>query len=174
MRAFFGPAIALRKSLFLADANALVAPMARLRGWLDVIDEERILPPAPASIRSWTRSMSTANRRLSGGSCGSRACAASYIGMETGDDDLLRWLVKPGAVTDVVEAVTTLKVGGRGSQRDRDDRHRRRPFCRSALYGTISALNAMPLGAGDIVYFSPFVDHPAPSMAGWPRPASVR
>ena len=28
---FFGPALAMRRSIFLADANALVAPMGRLR-----------------------------------------------------------------------------------------------------------------------------------------------
>ena len=40
VRAFFGPALGLRKTLFLADANALVAPMSRLRAWLDVIEAE--------------------------------------------------------------------------------------------------------------------------------------
>ena len=43
VRAFFGPALGLRKSLFLADANALVVPMPRLRAWLDVIAEDRLL-----------------------------------------------------------------------------------------------------------------------------------
>ena len=41
VQAFFGPALGLRKSLFLADANALVVPMPRLRAWLDVIAEAR-------------------------------------------------------------------------------------------------------------------------------------
>jgi hypothetical protein len=35
---FFGPAMAMRKSIFLADANALVAPMPRLRELLRVVE----------------------------------------------------------------------------------------------------------------------------------------
>ena len=37
--AFFGPALAMRRSIFLADANALVVPMKRLLPLLDVLRE---------------------------------------------------------------------------------------------------------------------------------------
>lgn len=38
---FFGPALAMRRSIFLADANALVIPMPRLVALLDVLAEVR-------------------------------------------------------------------------------------------------------------------------------------
>ena len=83
-----------------------------------------------------------------------------YIGMESGDDGLLRWLRKPGTVADVNDAVSLLKragiavsviiMTGIGGQR----------YAEAHVCGTITALNAMPLGAGDLVYFSPFVARP--------------
>ena len=51
--------------------------------------------------------------------------------------------------------------GGRRGQRDRDDRHRRAAAMRPAMCAsTIEALGRMPLGPGDIVYFSPFFEQP--------------
>ena len=38
---FFGPALAMRRSIFLADANALVVPMPRLLALLDVITDRK-------------------------------------------------------------------------------------------------------------------------------------
>ena len=160
VRAFFGPAIGLRKSLFLADANALVAPLPRLRAWLDVIAEERILP-AGAGIYSFIDAFAVQRKtRDAWAELAARGLRRVYIGMETGDDELLRWLRKPGTVADVIEAVTLLKGAGVaasviimigiGGQR----------YAEAHVCGTIAALNAMPLGAGDIVYFSPFVAQP--------------
>ena len=174
VRAFFGPAVALRKSLFLADANALVAPMARLRSWLDVIEAERILPPG-AGIYSFMDAFDVHRKTIAEwGELATRGLRRVYIGMETGDDALLRWLVKPGAVADVIEAVATLKSAGvavsvivmTGSGGDR--------FAAAHVYGTINALNAMPLGAGDIVYFSPFVDHPGSEYSRLAAEAGIR
>ena len=160
VRAFFGPAIGLRKSLFLADANALVAPMPRLIGWLDVIAAEAILP-AGGGIYSFMDAFDV-HRKTSGewAELAGRGLRRVYIGMETGDDGLLRWLRKPGTVADVRDAVSLLKdagiavsvivMTGIGGVR----------YAEAHVCGTIAALNAMPLGAGDIVYFSPFLDQP--------------
>jgi len=159
VRAFFGPAIGLRKSLFLADANALVAPMPRLRAWLDVIAETRILPGG-SGIYSFMDAFDV--HRKSPGEwteLAGRGLRRVYIGMETGDDTLLRWLRKPGNVADVIDAVRLLKRAGiaasvivmTGIGGDR--------FAAAHAAGTAAALNAMPLEAGDIIYFSPFVDH---------------
>jgi radical SAM superfamily enzyme YgiQ (UPF0313 family) len=79
--------------------------------------------------------------------------------METGDESLLRYLHKPGQAVDVVDAVSALKATGMavsvtimtGIGGDR--------FDQAHVAGTVASLNAMPLGAGDIVYFSPFIDH---------------
>jgi radical SAM superfamily enzyme YgiQ (UPF0313 family) len=160
VRAFFGPALGLRKSLFLADANALVAPMPRLRAWLDVIEVERGLASG-AGIYSFMDAFDIHRKTLNDWvELAGRGLRRVYIGMETGDDALLRWLRKPGAAADVIEAVSLLKRAGisasviimTGIGGDR--------FAQAHVAGTIAALNEMPLAAGDIVYFSPFVDHP--------------
>ena len=59
-----------------------------------------------------------------------------YIGMESGDDALLRFLLKPGAAADVIDAVTTLKGGRHRGQHDHHDRHRRRSSTRPAMSTT--------------------------------------
>jgi radical SAM superfamily enzyme YgiQ (UPF0313 family) len=133
--------------------------MSRLRGWLDVIAGEQILP-AGAGIYSFMDAFDI-HRKSPGewAELAVRGLRRVYIGLETGDDALLRWLRKPGTVADVIEAVALLKgagiaasvivMTGIGGER----------YAEAHVRGTIAALNAMPLGAGDIVYFAPFVDH---------------
>ena len=158
VRDFFGPAIRLRQSLFLADANALVAPMPRLRGWFDVIAESGLLP-AGAGVYSFMDAFDVQRKSAAEwAELAARGLRRVYIGMESGDDGLLRWLRKPGAAAHVVEAVALLKGAGiaasvivmTGIGGDR--------YAAAHVRGTMAALNAMPLAAGDIVYFSPFVD----------------
>ncbi len=160
VRDFFGPALGLRKSLFLADANALVAPLPRVRAWLDVIAETGIRP-ARGGIYSFIDAFDVQRKTASAWSeLVARGLRRVYIGMETGDDALLRWLRKPGTVQDVIESVRLLKAAGVavsviimlgvGGHR----------FAAAHAANSAAALNAMPLGRGDIVYFSPVVVHP--------------
>ena len=166
----FGPALGRRKSLFLADANALVVPMPRLRAWLDVVAEARFML-ADAGIFSFMDAFDvqrkSADEWVELAARGLRHVA--YIGMETGDDGLLRWLRKPGTVADVIDAVGHLKragvavsvivMTGVGGGR----------YAEAHVCGTIAALNAMSLGAGDLVYFSPFVAQPGCPYRLWPK-----
>jgi hypothetical protein len=99
--------------------------------------------------------------------------ARVYIGMESGHDPLLRWLHKPGDADAVLDAVTTLKAAGLqasviimlgvGGARYADGHVR----------GTIDLLNAMPLGRGDLVYFSDFVAHPDAPYTGLAEAAGI-
>ena len=159
VREFFGPAITLRRSLFLADANALVAPMDRIQGWLDAIEETGIL--TGAGIYSFIGAFDVHRKSVSDwAELRARGLHRLYIGMESGETRLLQFLRKPGTVGDVIDAVTTLKQAGlaasvivmTGIGGDR--------YADGHVAGTIAALNAMPLTRGDIVYFSRFVDHP--------------
>ncbi len=160
VRAFFGPAIGLRRSLFLADANALVAPMPRLRAWLDVIAEARILS-SDAGIYSFMDAFDVQRKTPDEwAELAARGLRRVYIGMETGDDALLRWLRKPGTAADVIEAVALLKAAGVAASVIVMTGIGGERYAESHVCGTIAALNAMPLGAGDIIYFSPFVDQP--------------
>ncbi len=99
--------------------------------------------------------------------------ARVYIGMESGHEPLLRWLNKPGDAGDVLDAVTTLKAAGLqasviimlgvGGARYADGHVR----------DSIDLLNAMPLGRGDLVYFSDFVDQPGAPYAGLAAAAGI-
>ena len=172
VQAFFGPAIGLRRSLFLADANALVAPMPRIRAWLDQIDEAGVR--RPGGIFSFIDAFDVGRKSAAEwAELGSRGLRRVYIGMESGDDALLRFLAKPGTANDVVDAVRTLKAGnvavsviimtGAGGQQ----------YAESHVANTVAALNAMPLGEGDIIYFSPFFEQPGSAYAGLAASAGI-
>ena len=172
VRAFFGPALGLRRSLFLADANALVAPMPRIRTWLDQIDAAGVL--RPGGIFSFIDAFDVGRKSVAEwAELGGRGLRRVYIGMESGDDALLRFLAKPGTAGDVVEAVRTLKAAdvavsviimtGIGGQQ----------YAKSHIAHTVEALNAMPLDEGDIVYFSPFFEQPGSEYAGLAASAGI-
>jgi hypothetical protein len=171
VRQFFGPAIVLRRSLFLADANALVAPMARLRAWFDVIENSFPRTDIYSFMDAFDvhRKAATEWAELA-----QRGLRLVYIGLESGDDDLLRFLRKPGTSADAVSAVATLKGAGiaasvivmTGIGGDR--------YAAGHVDQTIAVLNAMALARGDIIYFSPFVDHPGSEYSGLSRDAGIR
>ena len=80
-----------------------------------------------------------------------------YVGLESGNADLLRFLRKPGAPDDAIHAVQAMKAAGvavgvivllgAGG----------REYAEAHVKDTISTLNAMPLDMNDIVYFSELV-----------------
>jgi radical SAM superfamily enzyme YgiQ (UPF0313 family) len=170
---FFGPALALRRSLFLADANALVAPMPRVREWLDVLDASAVR--RPAGIFSFIDAFDVGRKSVEEwAELAGRGLRRVYIGMESGDDTLLRFLRKPGSAADVIDAVRTLKSGrvavsviimtGVGG----------RDYAAGHVERTIAALAQMPLGPGDIVYFSPFFEQPGSDYGMMAAEAGLR
>jgi hypothetical protein len=80
-----------------------------------------------------------------------------YLGMESGNPDLLKFLKKPGQPEDVVSAVRSMKAGGvavgvivllgAGGRRYASDHVR----------DTVAAINSMDLDMDDLVYFSELV-----------------
>jgi radical SAM superfamily enzyme YgiQ (UPF0313 family) len=174
VRTFFGLAISLRKSLFLADANALVVPMPRLRAWFDIIAEERVLP-AGAGIYSFMDAFDVHRKTADEwAELADRGLRRVYIGMETGDDGLLRWLRKPGTVADVRDAVNLLKGAGVAVSVIIMTGVGGGCYAEAHVCGTIAALNALPLGAGDIIYFSPFTDHAGSEYGALAQAEGVR
>lgn len=178
VQAFFGPALGLRKSLFLADANALIAPMPRLREWFDVIDAAGIQRPGerlPSRVFSFIDAFDVGRKSVAEWTeLAGRGLRRVYIGMESGDDALLRFLRKPGSASDVIEAVRVLKAanvavslilmtGIGGAQ-----------YAEQHVAGSVSALSSMPLGAGDIVYFSPFCESPDTEYGALARAAGIQ
>jgi radical SAM superfamily enzyme YgiQ (UPF0313 family) len=170
---FFGPALDLRKSVFLADANALVAPMARLRAWFDVLAATPAL--AQRAVFSFIDAFDVHRKSLADWQeLAQRGLKRVYIGLESGVDTLLRWLRKPGTAGDAVEAVRLLSAAGLRVSVIVMTGIGGEAYAASHVRETIAALNAMPLGAGDIVYFSPFVDHPGSEYGRLAAPVGIR
>jgi YD repeat-containing protein len=181
VKAFFGPSLSLRKSIFLADANALVIPQRRLLELMDVVNEAFPIGRAPsegaafAGVYSFIDAFHVERKSVAEWEAlAARGLRRAYIGMETGDDALLRFLNKPGTAADVVEAVARLKSAGVavsviiliGVGGDR--------YAEAHVRGTVEALNAMPLGAGDLVYFSDFVELPGAEYGERARAEGIR
>ena len=189
---FFGPALALRRTIFLGDANALVIPFPRLRALFQTM--HALLPIMPGSLEGADRDRW--RRAHPDGFTGvysfmdafhihrktvaqwrelrEQGLRRVYIGMETGDDGLLRFLNKPGSAADVVSAVCRLKEAGvavsviillgAGGEAYFEDHVR----------GTVRAINAMPLRGGDLIYFSELVELPGSEYPRLARQAGIK
>lgn len=151
---FLGDSVLLRKGVFLADANALVVPQAQLTQLLQVIGAEMgETPDIYAFVDGFSgEKKSAADYRV----LGERGLRRVYVGLESGHDPLLRWVHKPGRAADAVAAVRQMKAGGLqvgvivmlGIGGDQ--------YARGHIQDTISVLNQMRLGPGDVLYFSEF------------------
>ena len=175
VRDFFGEGISLRRGIFLADANALVLSMERLRVVFAIAQEFFRLADGPRPIFSFVSAFDVG--RKSAGEWAELATLGlrrAYIGLETGDDALLRFLNKPGTVTDAVEAVRALRAGGvavgvivmAGIGGDR--------FAGAHVAGSVEAIRAMGLGPGDQVYLSNYVSAPGTEYDALAAEAGIR
>jgi radical SAM superfamily enzyme YgiQ (UPF0313 family) len=161
VREAFGSGLALRRSLFLGDANALCVAHERL---LPLV--ERVAQAFPelaeaglhAFLDAWTGQRKDAEQYRAYGRLGLRRV---HVGLESGDPALLSWLRKPGAPEDALALVETLHeaglaVGvvvllGAGGER----------FFNAHARHTAELLTRMALGPDDIVYYSELVEHPS-------------
>ncbi len=192
VRAFFAGAINLRKTIFLADANALVVPQERLLPLLDRINAEFALEP-PELDRStrlaWRDAHPvhfdgiysfidafTSRRKTAGdfAELAARGLRRVYIGLESGDAELLRFLGKPNSPEQALQLARTVKAGGvavgiiilAGAGGDR--------FAEQHVRHTADIVNGMPLDADDLVYFSELVDYPGSDYSALAREQSIR
>ncbi|MGQ9524610.1 MAG: radical SAM protein [Armatimonadota bacterium] len=178
VKGFLGAAIRLRRAVFLGDANALAAPHEHVRRLMEVVGEAFNLAPRELSLRGrQMREWMKANpdgmdgvysfldvfnaRRMTTDEFAELAdlgLRRVYIGLESGNRDLLRFLRKPGRPEDAVRVVKDLKAAGIAfgvivmlgvGGRQYADGHVR---------DTVETLRQMALGLGDIIYFSPFVE----------------
>jgi radical SAM superfamily enzyme YgiQ (UPF0313 family) len=157
LRTYFGPSIALRRSVFLGDANALCLAHDRLLPLVEALARE--LPGAPlfSFVDAWTGHRKPAAEWRDYAALGLRRV---YVGLETGDPGLLAWLEKPGSPQDAVDLVGALHEAGiaagvivllgAGGER----------FAGAHAARTAEILTAMGLGLDDFVYFSEYVDEP--------------
>lgn len=170
--AYHGEARRARRSIFLGEANALTLPQSTLLADLELIHKAFRLPPAEdrhVPAQWWLGQPDQFDGVASFLDCFSdrprtdfdvlrrRGLRRVYLGMESGADDLLKWLRKPASSATVVATVQALKqaqiavgvivlLGAGGLQYA--DQHVRE---------TTRVLNALRLERGDYVYFSPLV-----------------
>jgi radical SAM superfamily enzyme YgiQ (UPF0313 family) len=157
LREYFGPSIALRRSVFLGDANALCLAHDRLLPLVEVVARELAGIPLYSFLDAWTGQRRSVAEWRDYAALGLRRV---YVGLETGDPGLLTWLEKPGSPQDAVDLVGALHEAGivagvivllgAGGER----------FAEAHAARTAEALTAMRLGPDDLVYFSEYVDEP--------------
>jgi radical SAM superfamily enzyme YgiQ (UPF0313 family) len=153
--ALFGRGALLRKRIFLADGDALVLSNARLVPLLEMA--RQAFPDRPVSgfvdvfaglnkaPGEWAEL-----RRL--------GLDRVQVGIETGDDRLLKWLDKPGTAGEARVLVEALKAAGLkvsvifliGVGGDR--------FAADHVARSLALVEALPLETGDIVYLSPLME----------------
>ena len=160
VKRFLGQGLSLRRTVFLADANAVIIPQTRLLPLMDAVNAAFPIGlgqdlngiyafiSAPDALRKSPDDFrELANRNL----------RRVYVGLETGHDPLRAFLAKPGRAEDVLAAVQTLKDGGVsvglicmvgiGGEHFRDAHFR----------DTVALLQRLPLDGDDLIYLSPFV-----------------
>ena len=157
LRAYFGRSIALRRSVFLGDANALCLGHDRLLPLVEAVSREFPGGPLFSFVDAWTGQRKSVAEWRAYAALGLRRV---YVGLETGDPRLLAWLEKPGSPQDAVDLVGALHEAGvaagviallgAGGER----------FAEAHAARTAEVLTAMRLGPGDLVYFSEYVDDP--------------
>lgn len=175
--AYHGEALRARRSIFLGEANALTLPQSDLVKIFGVLQNHFEFPPpgeqhVPASwwlghqarfegVGSFLDAFTGPHRTaLEFETLRELGLRRVYLGLETGDDDLLKWLCKPATGANIAQCVTTLKdaglavgvivlLGAGGHE-----------FAEAHVRKTAHLINDLPLDRNDFIYFSPLVIYP--------------
>ena len=201
MRSFFGGALSYRKSIFLADANALIIPQNQLLPIFDAVNAEFALHPRKLrgvsdpraldhdALKQWEAQHPihfdgiysfidafTTRRKTARefAELAERGLRRVYIGLESGDAELLKFLGKPNTPDDVLQLACHVKAGGvalgvvilvgAGGER----------YAAQHVERTAELVNAMPLDSDDLVYFSELVDYPGSEYSARTQDAGIQ
>lgn len=157
VKALVGQATQFRQGLFLADGDALMAPQALLLQQIDAIrDHWPDLPLYSFMDAFRPQSKSVADLQT----LAQRGLKRVYLGIETGQPELLRWLNKPGSPDLMLAEARKIKqagislglilmvgVGGQSWQAA----HRQ---------ASLDWLRQLELERSDRIFLSAFVPHP--------------
>jgi hypothetical protein len=175
VRDFYGAGLSLRRGIFLADANALVMPQARLRQVFEIAQAYFAQPEGPRPVFSFVSAFDVARKSSDEwAELRDLGLTRAYIGLETGDDALLRFLNKPGSSQDAIDAVAALRAGGVavgvilmagiGGHR----------YAAAHARHSVEAVQAMQLGPADQVYLSNYVSAPGTEYDTLAAQAGIR
>jgi hypothetical protein len=168
--AFHGDGLRTRRSIFLGEANALTLPHQTLVEMFNHLHQRFHFPSkqwnggklhfdgVSSFVDAFTRPPDFAALAELG-------LRRIYIGMETGNDELQRWLRKPADANSILALVTAAKSAGlnagvilllgAGGAR----------FAASHVRESVRLLNSLPLGQGDYIYLSPLAVEPGSAYA---------
>jgi hypothetical protein len=158
LRDYFGQSMALRRGVFLGDANALCLSRDHLLPLLETVASALPDRRVASFVDAWTGQRKSADDW--------RACARLglervYVGLETGDPELLAWLGKPGTPEDALALVEALHRGGVGVGVIVLLGAGGRRFSEAHVRETAAILTRMNLGPRDLLYLSELVDDPS-------------
>lgn len=157
VREFIGQGMSLRRTVFLGDANSMVVPMPKLLPLIDVVHEVYDVDQL-GGIYAFQDGFSGEKKSSRDYAVlHERGVKTLYVGLESGNKGLLKFLKKPGTPREAVQAVRAMKAGGiavgvivllgaGGHQ-----------YAAAHVRDTIKTLNAMQLDMDDIIYFSEIV-----------------
>ena len=155
---FIGNGLSLRRTIFLGDANALVVPTKKLLPLIETIHKHLDVAGLGglfAFLDGFSGEKKSINEYKSLKDLGLEKI---YIGLESGCNELLKFLNKPGSAEEALEAVHQIKsagisvgiivlLGAGGKQFQ--DQH---------IKDTINIINRMNLDADDLLYFSELIE----------------
>lgn len=157
VRQFLGEGLSLRRTIFLGDANALVIPMPRLLPLVEIVHEIYDVEQLGGMYAFLDGFSGVKKDRRDYQLLAERGLKRVYVGLESGNEALLRFLKKPGKPGDAVHAIQAMKAAGvpvgviillgAGGKK----------YARQHILDTIEALNSMRLDADDLIYFSELV-----------------
>lgn len=183
VRDYLGPALPLRRSVFVGAANALCVARARLEPLLRSVGEvfpvvDAALPAAErravlaatpgavsglhAFVDAWTGERKEVDEWRAYAALGLRRV---YVGLETGDPALLEFLAKPGDPADAVALVESLHAAGIAAGVIVLAGAGGRRFAAAHALRTAEVLAQMQLRAGDLVYVSDLLPGHNPAYA---------
>jgi hypothetical protein len=167
---YLGESVSLRsRGIFLGAANALALPMVRLLPIFEVLLEEAdsVRRGVSAFVDGFTGARKTAADYRLLSHLGLRRV---YVGLESGHDPLLAFVKKPGVAAAAVDTVRAIKAAGVQAGVIVMTGIGGETYAEGHVRDTIQALNAMGLGAGDLLYFSDLVEVP---QTAYPRMAAA-
>lgn len=153
-----GNGLSLRRTIFLGDANALVVPTTKLIPLLEIVHKHldvAALGGLFAFLDGFSGEKKSINDYIALKNLGVEKI---YVGLESGNNELLKFMNKPGTSEEALHAVHQIKsagisVGiivllGAGGKR----------FETNHIQDTIKIINKMNLDADDLVYFSELIE----------------
>ena len=173
--AFHGQGLALRRAIFLGQANALMGPRPWREEILRIVNESFEFPEIASGACSpdWWKGSTSRFEGITSfldAFIGERISEEEFatlrklnlqrvfIGMESGDVKLLEWLRKPSEPGQMLQTVRAAKAAGvtvgvivlvgAGGE----------PYFDDHVRHTVELIQSMRLGRGDFVYLSPLVN----------------